>query len=190
MKRLTSYLPSLLTVGYGAAIIAVIHIVATFIPAYFSSNVAYGRLSDGLPANSFVVLPAARPGVQVIPYQLPDTRYAICKFDVRKGVVSVEAVLPGLGWTLSIYDGDGSSFYDAPGRGDGEVAIKLLLVPKQGYFFDASAPGSAALAGLSEVRTPNERGIVVIRAPLGGLVYAVAANQALSKAMCKLHPYS
>ncbi|MFM1815374.1 MAG: hypothetical protein RLZ98_2069 [Pseudomonadota bacterium] len=173
---------------YGVLASAIVHIVATLVPVYFSANKAYGRLTEGVPANAFIVLPSARPGVQVVPYQVPGARMAICRFDASSGPVAVSAELPTAGWTLSMYSADGSSFYEAPGRSEGTTLISLLLVPPGGHFLGVS--GSADLANHSEVATPESSGLVVIRAPLGGFAYAQDTERAIRVAKCTARPFS
>lgn len=176
--------------GYWLLCTGIVHIVATFVPAYFSTNGAYARLSEGLPHNSFVVLPAARPGAQVIPYQIPETLYAICKFDTRRGPVGLNVILAGAGWTLSIYTRDGVSVYDAPGRSQLATPVNLLLVPPGGYFLGVSDAVSDTGTGFTQVQLPDPQGIVVLRAPLGGIAYAHDTERIIRQSKCASKPFS
>lgn len=182
--------PNWTMVAYAALASGVVHILATLLPAYVSGNTAFARLSDGLPINEFVVLPPARPGTQVIPYQLPDARYAICRFDARGGPVSLTATLPAEGWTLSIYTSDGTSFYDAPGRADGSTKLNLMLVPPGGYFLGVPEDTQAAASEHSEIASPATSGLVVIRAPLGGAAYAHETERVAKMARCAAKPFA
>lgn len=176
--------PNWSLITYGLLASGVVHIIATLIPAYVGATSAYVRLSDGLPVNEFVVLPPARPGTQVIPYQLPDTRYAICRFDARRGPVLLGAALPAEGWTLSLYTSDGTSFYEAPGRADGRTRINLMLIPPDGYFVGVNEDTHAASGNHSQVSLPKSTGIAVIRAPLGGVAYAHETERLIRTALC------
>jgi uncharacterized membrane protein len=168
---------------------AVVHIIATLIPAYYSTNSAYYRLSEGLPANTFLVLPAARPGAQVIPFQQPDTRYAVCRYDTASGPVVLDAVLPAAGWTLSIHSADGSSLYEAPGRAEGATTVSLLLKPPGGYFLGLSVGDQDTPDDHSKVELPHTTGLIVIRGPLGGMAYAHHTEKIISSAVCALRPF-
>ncbi len=170
--------------------ILIVHIVATLIPAYLSTNTAFMRLSAGLPVNQFVVLPPARPSVQVLPYQQPNTRYAICKFDARQGSIALKAELPATGWTLSVYTKDGTSFYDAPGRADGTTKVDVLLRPPGGLFMGIRPIARVQTNKNNEIVLPANQGIIVIRAPLGGIAYAQQTERAISGASCQLRPFS
>ena len=72
----------------GALVAAgIVHICTIFALPYFYRSDAYTRLSRTLPSNIFVILPQAKPRAQVLPYQMPDARYAICRYDVSDGPV-------------------------------------------------------------------------------------------------------
>jgi uncharacterized membrane protein len=173
-----------------AALLAagIAHIATTFVMPYLATGDAYARLSRSLPANAFVVLPPARPGAQVLPYQAPDVHYAICRFDTSAGPVVVSASLPDVGWTLSLYAAGGESFYALPASGGRAVDVRLLVLPP-GDNFLGFVPETRTGDAVTQLHTPTHGGLAVLRAPLKGRVFAAEIERGLLRANCRQQPY-
>ena len=125
----------------------VVHIATVLaLPSFYRSD-AYARLARSLPANSFVTLPVAQPKAQVLPFQTPDTRYAVCRFDATAGPVAVRATLPEAGWSLSLYTANGEGFYTFPAADQRPVTLSLVVVP----------PGEKFLGSSSDARGQDPR---------------------------------
>lgn len=181
LRRLLQKWPVLAAALIAAAIV---HIVTVFaLPMFYRAD-AYSRLSRSLPAHSFVILPAARPKAQVLPYQLPDTRYAVCRFDLRGGPMLVKASLAEQGWTLSAYTAAGESFYAIPANEQRRLGVSLLFVPSGERFIGSMSNIRGVQADTTQVQSPTQTGLIVIQAPLKGRAYAVALEAELAKANC------
>jgi len=137
-----------------------------------------------LPTNSMVVLGQPGPDTQLVPYQEPDTSFAICYYDISNGPVLANLVLPSGGWTLALYSPAGDNFYVLPGRDQRSTAISALLVP---------AGNEAALppviqrprgAAPTYIQVPEPTGLLVIRAPLRGESYRAEVEAVLARASC------
>jgi uncharacterized membrane protein len=170
-----------------AALIAagIVHICTVFALPYFYRTDAYSRLSRTLPGNSFVILPQALPKAQVLPYQLPDSRYAICRFDVGDGAMSVKAVLSEPGWTLSAYTQEGESFYAMPANEQRRTNVSLVILPPGDRFVGPLAELRAVDPDTSQVTAPTRRGLIVIQAPMKGRTYSAEIEQSLTQASCR-----
>lgn len=182
LRKLLGGMPML-----AAALIAagIVHICTVFALPYFYRTDSYTRLARTLPANSFVILPQAAPKTQVLPFQLPDSRYAICRFDVGDGAMSVKAVLAEPGWTLSAYTQEGESFYAMPANEQRRTAVNLVVLPPGERFLGPLAELRAIDPDTSQVAAPSRSGLIVIQAPMRGRTYSADLEQSLTQASCR-----
>lgn len=170
-----------------AALLAagIVHICTVFAMPQIYRTDAYRRLAGTLPSNAFVILPQALPRAQVLPYQMPDARYAICRFDVGDGPLSVRAVLAEPGWMLSAYTQEGESFYAMPASEQRRLNVNLLMLPPGDRFLGPLAELRSADPDILQITAPTRRGLIVIQAPLKGRTYAAELEQSLLKATCR-----
>jgi len=174
-----------------AAVLAagIVHILTTFLMPYLAGGDAYARLSRSLPTNAFVIFPPARVGAQVLPYQAPDVRYAICRFDTTAGPVVVSATLQDIGWTLSLYAATGESFYAVPGGGGKTVDVRVLVLPPGDNFLGYVPERREANTSLTQLHAPTHGGLAVLRAPIKGRAFAAEIEQGLRRATCRQQPF-
>jgi uncharacterized membrane protein len=142
-------------------------------------------LSRTLPPHTFVRLPEAKPRAQVLPFQLPDTRYAICRYDVGDGPVTVTAVLSEPGWSLTAYSASGDGFYAFPASEQRKLNITLLLTPPGERFLGPLGAAANHDPERSNVASPSRRGLVVLRAPLKGRTPSPESERDLAAATCR-----
>lgn len=163
------------------------HIVFSFLMPYAFGGNAFSRLSRSLPINQFVILPPAEPKAQVLPYQAPDVRYAMCRFDVSGGPVISSARLPEHGWTYSIYTSQGEAVYAFAAQQFTSISVAIL--PPGERFVDMVSATQHSETSVTQVHMPSRQGIVVVRAPLRGRTYAAEIERDLTAAQCRLIPY-
>ena len=161
------------------------HIVSVLAAMRDTSRSAYARLEPALPANTMTIMPAVQPGSQFLPFMSADARYALCHFDSRKGPVAVTAELLDLGWTIAVFNKDGSSAYFAAAPAGRATRVSLTIVPGDDRFMGLSpeAQGKISAAEAPLTVTAKE-GLVVVRAPDKGLSYAGEAEAGLARAAC------
>ncbi len=164
---------------------ATAHIISVLASMRDVSRSAHRRLEPALAANTMIVMPAVTPSTQVLPFMSSDARYGICRFDSRKGPVSVSADLMDLGWTLVVYKPDGTSAYfasAAPGRA---THIALTLVPGDDRFMGLTAEARGKINTAEQPLTVTAKeGLIVVRAPDKGLAYAGEAEAGLARSSC------
>ncbi len=184
LKRWPIALAALLLAG-------IIHICTTFVmPSLYRSD-AYSRLARTLPLNSFVILPQAKPGAQILPFQLPDARFAICHFDVSRAPVEVQTALPEPGWTLTVYAATGEGFYSSPGLAARRLGITLMILPPGEQFLGllntSGRPSrrSQPLSVPTQLTSPTARGLVVVHAPTRGRSFSGTAERELKRSLCR-----
>jgi uncharacterized membrane protein len=170
-----------------AALLAagIVHIITIFLLPQVYRTDAFRRLAPTLPVNAFVIFPTARPRAQVLPFQLPDSRYAICRFDLGSGPVIVRASLTEPGWTLSAYTASGETFYALPASEQRRLNLTLLIMPSAERFMGAMTTARDLDHDTSQVTAPSRTGLIVIQAPLKGRSFATEIESTLASAACK-----
>jgi uncharacterized membrane protein len=163
----------------------IVHIVATLMVPQLAAGSAYQRLAAGLPANSMKVLPPVTQEAQPLPFMSPDTRYAVCRFDVRNGPVAIRALLPDKGWSLALFSPDGGNFYAVPAQDLRRIEVNFVLLPPgerpPGFF----GFGRTAASSATEVIAPQAEGLVVVRAASRGQSYGGEVEAQLGYASCE-----
>jgi uncharacterized membrane protein len=166
--------------------IAILHVATTFTAPSIALSSAWDRLAPALKPNTMVIFPPVTPDVQPLPYMAPDARIAICLFDTRRGKVVLTASLPTPGWSLTLYDPDGTAIYVAAGRPDRPTTVSLLLVPDDDRFMGLS-PEAQGLRSPREqqLQVQARKGLAVLRAPDSGYAYRALIEAELKRGACR-----
>lgn len=167
---------------------AIVHICTTFLVPQLYRADAYTRLARNLPGNSFVILPQAQPKQQVLPFQMPDARYAVCKYDLTTGPLAIQALLPEPGWSLSLYSSGGEGFYAYPAN-ERRSMLNLIVLPSGERFLGHANDARHQDTEQSQVVAPAPQGIAVIRAPLKGRTFVAQTERELAQARCRQMSY-
>lgn len=167
---------------------AIVHICTTFLVPQFYRADAYTRLSRSLPGNSFVILPQAQPKQQVLPFQMPDARYAVCRYDLAAGPLAIQAVLSEPGWSLTLYSPQGEGFYAYPAN-ERRSTLNLIVLPAGERFLGHANDARHQDTEQSQIVAPALRGIAVIRAPLKGRTFLAQTERDLAQARCRQMQY-
>jgi len=168
-----------------AAVLAglLLHIGAVLAITHLSPNPAVAALSKLGAANEMVVLPPVTAGHQPLPFMSPAERYAMCRFDLRKGPVALHAVLGGDNWTIAVYGPTGANEYAVAGADLERREVELLLAagsdgqgPSLPIARDASVTTAVGLA--------SRIGIAIISAPAARSAEGDVIERLLSQASC------
>jgi uncharacterized membrane protein len=162
----------------------IVHISATLAVPVAGSGHAYQRLRDTLPLNRMVVLPASTPTRALLPFLSPDMLYAMCRYELTGGAVTVTAMLADAGWALSLHTPGGENFYVMPGQAARRDEVSFLVVPGGDRFTDAVLPPRRASAADTQVASPSAEGLIVVRAALPGLAWRAETEALLKRASC------
>jgi len=168
------------TLAIGALLGGVVHICATFAAPLVSSGNAYQQLRAALPLNRMVVLPAPASGKQILPYLQPDVLYAMCRYELTGGPVSVTAAVSGPGWVLSLHTPGGDNFYVLPGQQLRRREVSFLLVPSG----DPTHAQRRASPTDTQVASPSAEGLIVVRAAVTGLAWLAETEAVLRRSSC------
>jgi uncharacterized membrane protein len=170
------------TVAAGVLLGGVIHICATFAAPVFSSGHAFEYLREILPLNKMVVLEPPTPGTQILPYLPPDMLYAMCRYELTGGPISITAAAAGPGWSLSLHTPQGDNFYVLPGNQlqGGEVSFLLVAA---GAAESTNQQRRASYTD-TQVASPTTEGLIVVRAPIIGLAWLPQTDALLRRSSC------
>jgi uncharacterized membrane protein len=186
MPRLPKWLSEVSWRTFAGALLlgGIIHIAATMVVPFVGAGHALARLRDALPANRMVLLPAAAPGKQLLPFLAPDALYAMCRYDISVDSLLVTAGVAQAGWTLSLHTPQGDNFYVMPAQEGRRNDISLTVVPSAERMGGFVATPRRVSADETHVASPSWEGIVVVRAPLRGLNWRAETEAALRRATC------
>ncbi|MFZ4808926.1 MAG: DUF1254 domain-containing protein [Hyphomicrobiaceae bacterium] len=162
---------------------AMVHIVVTLTAAHRSARAAFDAVARQLPVNQMKLLPATSAANQLLPFQSPDMRYVVCRFDAGDGSITVKASLPGLGWSLSLHNADGGNFFVVTGQEGRRTELALLLVP-QGDEFVPLPREAVGAQSLAQVPITQREGLAIVRGPLTSPAYRAEVEAELAKAAC------
>jgi uncharacterized membrane protein len=159
----------------------IVHICATFAASVYTSGHAYQLLRDRLPANQMVMFPQQAAGRQILADLPPDMLYAMCRYDLSGGPVAVTATVLGSGWALSLHTPSGSNFYVLPGQPTRRTDVSFTLAPSG---VDAAPPIRRESPADTQIASPTNEGLVVLRGPLRGLAWTAETEATLRRATC------
>ena len=137
------------------------------------------------PVNTLKVLPAATPGGLPLPFMTADSRYAVCRFDTRKGPVAIHASLGDDDWTIALYSPAGDNVYVVSGADLDRREIELLLTTDQDGVGQALSTAKDAAAASVSVGLSNHTGLALISAPVPSPAYANQTERLLTQATCQ-----
>lgn len=164
----------------GALLGGVVHICATFAAPAVATGQAFQQLRNTLPLNRMTVLPAPTAGKQILPFLQPDMLYAMCRYELTGGPVSLTAAVAGPGWLLSLHTPQGDNFYVMPGHQLRSGEVSFLLVPSG----DPRNTQLRAAQTDTQVASPSLEGLIVVRAPITGLAWLASTEATLRKSSC------
>lgn len=163
----------------------IIHICATFAVPVLGSGHAYVQLRDQLPLNRMVVLPPLAPGKQLLPYLPPDTLYAMCRYELTGGPVTVTVEIGDSAWVLSLHTPRSDNFYVLPGEQLRRSEVSFLVVPSSDRITSEAALAQRRASGSdTQVASPSLEGLIVLRAPLRGLAWQAQTEAILRRSSC------
>lgn len=164
----------------------ILHILTTLAVPMINAGSAFERLRWQLETNVMRVFPADPNGQTPLPFLTADMRYAMCRFDLSSNSVQVAAVLPDIGWSLTLYTPQGDNFYAVPGL-EGRVVTAQFSLSVASDRLLLPVPGvRRADTDATQVTSPQREGLIVVRAPNLGPANLVAVEEALKQSSCRV----
>lgn len=165
---------------------ALVHVGLVLALPTVSDNPGMERIVRIAPVNEMMVLPAAAPGEQMLPFMAPDVRYALCHFDIAAGPLSLRAQLLSEVWTIAIFDREGRNVFTIAGSDIRRRDVEIVLA-SAAEELAAAVPvtqQSAPSAGTINATIAGTEGVAMLLAPELGPSYRRETEQALRQASC------
>ncbi|WP_137389943.1 DUF1254 domain-containing protein [Rhodoligotrophos defluvii] len=185
---------------WGAAVLLLAlatHLGAVLFSPAVSMTSAMERAFAVTPVNAMTVLDEEIVG-NVLREANPDLVYAVCPYDLRHGALSIDAHIPEFYWSISLYTVQGDNIYTLNDEQAGVSNLRFRLELEKPTLDIEKVIGSeaeeeaaaAAEAAKSDdtvlLKTPTERGVVLLRAFLPDPAYRERVAQVLAASSC--HP--
>lgn len=138
--------------------------------------------------NSMTVLPPVTAAYQPLPFLSPDTRYAVCRFDLHKGPVVIHATLGDDNWTVALYAPSGANVYAVAGADLEQRDVELLLATSADTQGAALPIARDASSTTITVGMPSRTGVAIISAPMASAAEADKTARLLTQAVCNARP--
>lgn len=172
------------TIGAGLVAAGIIHIAAVLGAPYLAQHDGWGRLTAISSTNQLYVLPPGSPEIVPLPSAAPDIGYAFCRFDLSKGNVVFESVIPSRIWSAAMHTRYGENFYVISGADIQRERIRMLLVPRERLSEEASTDISDRGEEQIIVISPSLQGTITVRVPSRGKPFFQRTIAALQTARC------
>ena len=175
--------PSLL--GLVAALLAglLVHIGTVLSLTHIGAAPGYLALSKLSSTNQMTVLEPVSAGHQPLPFMAPSERYAICRFDLRKGPVAINVKLGGDDWMVAVYSPNGDNVYAISGADLARHDVEIVLASRDDGL-GAALPIARDGNVTTSVSLASRTGIAVVSAPVARAANGPVAEQLLGQATC------
>jgi uncharacterized membrane protein len=157
MIRLLLWLLAAMVLG------AIVHLATILLLPYAATQDAYKRLTPITEANKVTLLPAPSPEAAPLPFLDPAFATAVCRYDLSKGPVKLQAPVSPLYTSISFYTYRGIAYYAINDRAGGRRVIELDLMTAQQR---SQLPDDEEVTAADRliVESPTESGLMVVRA--------------------------
>jgi uncharacterized membrane protein len=159
----------------------------------FAPGILFARqldqVSGGKPYNQFFVADPAKQTL-LLPAASSKSVIGICKFDLKQGMVELNARLPRSYWTLSIYTQSGRQVYALNDVQAGTSEFKVQLSQSPTFFQQLMGNGRGDDATQIEnlgwhAETAEQRGIAVIWIPIADELMRPQIEAIVAGSSCK-----
>jgi uncharacterized membrane protein len=147
----------------GLLLAGIVHLGSVLaIPGLTSPNTD-DRLAPLASLHAMTLLPRAEPGAAALPFRDPAAAMAVCRFDLSRHPVRVEAAPAGAFMSFAFYTPTGGVFYAITDRSATRGKIEIVLVTQaQLEELQASDPEDEPVSELRLV-SPRATGFVTVR---------------------------
>lgn len=162
----------------------IVHILAVFFLPSLATETVTQKLAEGTKANRlYIIKPEGQLQKPIIPFLAPDVRYAFCHYDLSSRPLTVRAPLPHPSWSIAISNSFGDNFYTITSAELKRPFVQLLIASERQYKTAETAIAESP-DEIVIVKSPEDYGVVLIRAPLSSKSYEASTTQVLRRARC------
>ena len=168
-----------------AIVVAIaVHVTTLFMLPHFIMAQAMRKIvrDDGYNVVHHVARADEHSRVVVRPS--PDLLYSICPFDLSKGALRVQAVVPlGTYWSVSVFDADTNNIFVENDRQAKDGNLDFVVLDGSNGPPDKRWIGPPRAA----IRSPTARGLVLLRTLINDESHFVEIDAARRKATCGVY---
>jgi uncharacterized membrane protein len=169
-----------------ACVLGVATHVATLLYApALSFERSLNRYAADSPPNSFFVMtPEAQ--AKLLPEYPEDVVFGVCRFDLSKGPMTLDANFPDTLWALTIYSSAGRTLYTADDRQSGvnTFSLRLVKAPSLLEMFTAKEEEDVIADSGWKVSSPDKKGLALFWVPAADPAMRGSITAALAKSKC------
>lgn len=174
----------LVWIAAGLLLGGIVHLASVLLLPRSATQDAFSRLAPIAAPNQFTLLPTPAADNATLPFMDPAFAVAVCRYDLTKGALKLQAPVSQAYTAVSFYTRQGIAYYAINDRAAGRRIIELdLMTPQQRSLVQEDEEVTAADRLI--VTSPTPTGLIVLRAlaPEPGMVPVVRA--VLSAARCR-----
>ena len=166
------------------ALAVTVHIGSVLFAPGFLFDRNLDRLTDGVPDNTFFVLPREAQS-KIFPEYPPGTVFGLCRFNLTSGPITLDANLPDGFWTLTVYSRFGKTLYTVNDEQSGvdQFSLQLAMAPGILDQFSAKEEDPVASSGW-KVLSSDARGFALFWVPSIDQAMRESLTETLSKSSC------
>ena len=174
---------TILLIMGGILLGGVIHIAIVFMVPYYADHDAWAEMHRFGRDGQFHVLQVPQPGAEPLASLDPHMLQAVCRFNLGRGPVRVQATLADEFWSVAVFDRRGRNVYSLNDRSVDSAHLDLvILTPVQMAQLRQDPPASLETAVVQEL--PINSGFVLLRAFVPDDSLMPAISTALKTADC------
>jgi uncharacterized membrane protein len=121
----------------------------------------------------------------ILGYHAGDAAYAFCPFDLAKGKLVFDAVMPATLWSLTIYSARGENVYSVNSRQAGVDTFQISVKRAPDFLTQITADvESGEINDGWQVQTSEDRGLIVVWAAIAESFQRSAVEKELNRSKC------
>lgn len=159
-----------------------------FMPGYALEARLERVLGPG--TNSFRML-TAEQAVQLLPSAAPHDVVGLCRFDLTRGTVQLDANFPRGDWMFLVYTVSGRQVYSLSRAEAGETKFTVQLIEAPGLIKDILALVDDKVADVDDitnagwrVNVPEANGLALVWVPLSDGIFRKPVEESLKRTRC------
>jgi uncharacterized membrane protein len=171
----------------GVLLGGIVHLIAVLVLPRTATQDAYSRLAPITPVNTVAPLPQPTPQSELMPFMDPAFASAVCRYDLTTAPIKLTVPISPAYTSVSFYTRRGVAYYAINDRSAGRRQIELQLMTAAQR---AELPEEEDVTAADRliVESPDDTGLIVMRAlaPEPGMM--PVARAVLGNAICKPEP--
>lgn len=164
-------------------IAGIVHILAVLNLPNLAPKSAWSRLQEDIPVNKMVLLEELDKKPGILPMMAPDIRYAICRYDLTGGPVTIKTKVPNDLFSVGAYDQLGQNFYIISGQSLQRSELYMVVTQNKDTA-ETEVSASEKSDDVVVINSVAAKGIILLRVPVTGTAYQAKIETFLQNSTC------